>query len=90
MQYSTPDYPVRRSFDVAGTATVNRRPYRYPNCRLVLDKMAQPVAIRRVIALQGASSGVTDRYQILRPEGIVALSGDALQSWEEHKTHPVN
>ena len=58
--------------------------------RLRLNSKGQPVAIRRVVALQKPGSPAVRRYQAVTPRGIVSLSRASLKAWEEKRSHPVN
>ncbi|WP_103019375.1 hypothetical protein [Salinibacter altiplanensis] len=70
--------------------TVNGHRYQNPNARLRLNSKGQPVAIRRVVALQQPGSPAVRRYQAVTPRGIVSLSRASLKAWEEKRSHPVN
>jgi hypothetical protein len=87
---SNPSLSPSRSLDVAGTETVNAATYDDANCRLRLNRKGQPVAIRRVVALQQPGSPAVSRYQAVTPRGIVSLSHSSLKAWESERSHPVN
>jgi len=82
--------PSSRSLDLEGTPTVNAGRYEDPNCRLLLNSKGQPLAIRRVVALQQPDSPAVSRYQVVTPRGITALSHSYFRAWEEKRAHPVN
>jgi len=90
MVYRTPSAPVRTSLDIDGTPTVNAGRYADPNCRLRLNAAGQPLAIRRIVALGQPGSFASTRYQVVKHDGITALSGSALRAWENCRSHPVN
>ena len=89
MLYRTKDAPVRTSLNVDGTDTANAGTYQDANCHLRLNRKGQPVAIRRVVALQQPGSPAVRRYQAVIPRGIVSLSHSSLKAWEQ-RSHPVN
>ncbi|WP_118827694.1 hypothetical protein [Salinibacter ruber] len=68
----------------------NGHRYQSSNCRLRLNGQGRPVAIRRVVALQQPGSAAVQRYQVVKPNGVVGLSHASLSSWEERRSHPVN
>lgn len=82
--------PSSRSLDVAGTPTANHGRYQEANCRLRLNRKGQPVAIRRVVALQQPGSPAVSRYQAVTPRGVVSLSHSSLKAWEQNRSRPVN
>ena len=86
----TSDAPPVRQLDVSGTPTVNAGRYTDANCRMRLNGQGLPVAIRRVVSLGQPGSFAHHRYQVIRPNRVVALSGNALRSWERHTAHMVN
>jgi len=90
MLYSTTEAPVRTSLNVDGTDTANASRYDDANARLRLNGRGQPVAIRRVVALQQPGSPAVRRYQAVTPRGIVSLSRSSLRAWTEQRSHPVN
>jgi len=90
MLYRTKDAPVRTSLDVASAETDNASRYDDPNARLRLNAKGQPVAIRRVVALQQPGSPAVSRYQAVTPRGIVSLSHSSLKAWDDKRAHPVN
>jgi hypothetical protein len=90
MLYRTTEAPVRTSLDVASTDTPNAGTYDDSNARLRLNSKGQPVAIRRVVALQQPGSPAVSRYQAVTPRGIVSLSHSSLKAWDEKRAHPVN
>ena len=71
-------------------STVNGHRYQSPNARLRLNRKGQPIAIRRVAALQQPGSAAASRYQVVTPRRIVSLSHSALRSWESQYGRPVN
>ncbi|MCS3827555.1 hypothetical protein GGP85_003025 [Salinibacter ruber] len=89
MLYQSPGPPVR-SLDVAGTNTLNRRRYTDPNCLLRLNRQGRPVAIRPVKGVGQPGSFACRRYQVIRPNGIVALSRSALIAWMKEDARLVN
>ena len=90
MLYSTAEAPVRTSLDLADADTPNAGTYDDSNARLRLNRKGQPVAIRRVVALQQPGSPAVSRYQAVTPRGIVSLSHSSLKAWTEQRSHPVN
>ena len=90
MLYRTKDAPVRTSLDVASTDTPNAGTYDESNARLRLNRKGQPVAIRRVVALQQPGSPAVSRYQAVTPRGIVSFSHSSLKAWTEQRSQLVN
>jgi hypothetical protein len=89
MLYRSEGPPVL-SVDIASTTTPNRRRYQNPNCLLRLNGQGRPVAIRRVFSIGQPGSFARRRYQVIKPNGIVALSHSVLRTWMERRAHPVN
>ena len=70
--------------------TENGHRYQSPNARLRLNGQGRPVAIRRVVTIGQPGSFASQRYQVVKPNGVVGLSHASLSSWEEKRSHPVN
>jgi hypothetical protein len=89
MNYDPDASPVR-SLGVASTPTPNGRRYHDPNCLLRLNRQGRPVAIRPVKGVGQPGSFASRRFQVIKPNGIVALSRSALIAWMKEDARPVN
>ena len=89
MLYQSPGPPVR-SIEIASTPTPNKGRYQDSNCLLRLNGQGRPVAIRPVHSVGQPGSFASRRFQVIKPNGIVALSYSALIAWMKEEVHPVN
>lgn len=89
MLYQSPGPPVR-SLDIGSTPTPNHRRYHDPNCLLRLNRQGRPVAVRPVKGIGQPGSFACRRFQVIKPNGIVALSYSALIAWMKEVARPVN
>jgi hypothetical protein len=68
----------------------NHGRYQESNCLLRLNGQGRPVAIRPVRGIGQPGSCACRRYQVIKPNGIVALSYSAFITWRKETARPVN
>lgn len=89
MQYTKPDAPVRKFFDLEPTSSVNRRRYQNPNAQVLINPQGRPIAFRHVRVLQPGTFAGASRLQAIRPDRVVSLSRSVYDAFRA-RCHPLN